>query len=88
MAMLSQIARELDRIQPEKLCLLSGGVGDAGIFLLTGPEDRVTQVAAVTVAALNGRGGGRGRRHQGKTACPQRVSEIAASLDEMESRHE
>lgn len=51
--------------RPDLLLLLTGGEG-AGVFLLAGPAEEVARRGADIAAALDGRGGGRSGRFQGK----------------------
>jgi misacylated tRNA(Ala) deacylase len=65
MEMLNLVAQAVQRLEPEHLCVLTGGEGD-GVFLVVGPEDEVQRRGPELAALLEGRGGGRGGRFQGK----------------------
>lgn len=62
--------------------LLTGGSGAAQVFLLCGPEAVLQQAGAAVAAALGGRGGGKGRRFQGK-AGPS--PDVAAAIQALEA---
>jgi Ser-tRNA(Ala) deacylase AlaX len=81
------IARRLEQEAPEKLAVVS--VGDStGVFSVLGPEAVVSRVSAVVCGVMDGRGGGRGRRFQGKAAEPARIdaalSAVRLALEEAE----
>ena len=79
---LQSVAREVSRLDPERVVLLTGGAGEDGVFVIGAGERTNTDLRAVgpRVAELfGGRGGGSGGIFQGKvTSLSQR--EVAADL--------
>lgn len=75
--LLGAVAKAAARVRPDLHLLLTAGEPE-GVFLVYGPEaaERGPAVAAI----LDGRGGGRGRRYQGKAAATHRRAEAAAAL--------
>ncbi len=65
MEMLNLVAHAVQQLDPEHLCVLTGGEGE-GVFLVVGPEDVVQRRGPELAALFEGRGGGRGGRYQGK----------------------
>jgi len=78
-AMLKAIADAALEVRPGLTMLLTGGDADgAGVFLVAGPAEHVSRVGPAVAAVLNGRGGGRGGRFQGKA---QALGEVPAAVE-------
>ena len=78
---LQRVARELDRLVPDRVVFLTGGEGDEGAFLIAAGEGAAFDVAAVgarVAEILGGRGGGAGRVFQGRATALSRRDEAAA----------
>jgi len=80
---LQRVARELGRLAPDRVALLTAGEGEQGAFLLCAGECASIDMAAVgrqVAEILGGRGGGSGRMFQGKAAALSRRTEAFAWL--------
>ncbi|MFI5339097.1 MAG: alanyl-tRNA editing protein [Candidatus Methylomirabilales bacterium] len=80
---LQRVAKELARLGPDRLALLTAGEGAQGAFLLCAGESMTIDLPAAgrTVAEiLSGRGGGAGRIFQGKAASLSRRADALAHL--------
>ena len=62
------LATALDSSGAVLLTTIGGGegAGTEGVFMLSGPDELVAATSAAVAAALDGRGGGKGGRYQGK----------------------
>ena len=70
-AFLTSISREAEAAAPDDIFLVTlGNRADGGQFHLFGPEGALGRVMPEVIRVLDGRGGGRGRRRQGKAAQP------------------
>jgi alanyl-tRNA synthetase len=81
---LQRVARELDRLAPDRVVLLTAGEGEAGTFLVAAGERAAADVSAVgqrVAELLGGRGGGSGRIFQGKAAHLSRRDEALKLLE-------
>lgn len=76
LALLGAVARAALEQRPDLLLLLTAGERE-GVFLLAGPDARVAAAAPAVAEAMEGRGGGKGGRYQGKAS---RVDRRAAAL--------
>ncbi|MEC8422161.1 MAG: hypothetical protein VX000_00215, partial [Myxococcota bacterium] len=76
--MLKAIADAALAARPDLRLLLTGGAADGpGVFLVAGPEKVVAEAGPTIATSLQGRGGGRGGRFQGKA---QDLSAAPAAL--------
>ena len=65
--LLKSIADAAAAVRPDLRMLLTGGDPEGpGVFLVAGPDAAVAQAGPAIASALEGRGGGRGGRFQGK----------------------
>lgn len=77
MGALHALAGHLERLQPGVLMILTAGPDQgAGVFLVAGPADEVAQVGPQVAQVLEGRGGGRPGRYQGKGAKIERRRDL------------
>ena len=77
------MARELARLAPDRIALLTAGEGDLGAFVLCAGEGRAIDLAAAgrkVAEILAGRGGGSGRIFQGKATMLTRRADAVAHL--------
>lgn len=68
---LQRVAREIDRLAPDRVVFLTCGEGEEGAFLVGAGERTTINVSAVgrrVAELLGGRGGGSGRIFQGKAS--------------------
>lgn len=79
MALLTQVGNAAQAAQPQARLVLTGG-GTEGVFLVLGPEDWVARAGPALALALEGRGGGRGGRYQGKAAHVERAAMAVTDL--------
>lgn len=79
LGLLGAIATAARRGRPDQLLLLTGGEQE-GVFLLLGSDAQLAAVGPAVLAALDGRGGGRGRL-QGKAARLSGRDEAARALN-------
>jgi alanyl-tRNA synthetase len=80
---LQRVARELARLAPDRIALLTAGDEGQGAFLLCAGERATIDMAAAGRAVaeiLGGRGGGSGRVFQGKAGALSRRAEALAHL--------
>jgi alanyl-tRNA synthetase len=80
---LQRVARELARLAPERVALLTAGDEGQGAFVLCAGERSTMDLAAAgrrVAEILCGRGGGSGRIFQGKAAALSRRTEALAWL--------
>jgi alanyl-tRNA synthetase len=80
---LQKVARDLERMAPERVALLTCGAGEAGAFVVSAGEASpvdVREVGGRVAEVLGGRGGGSGRLFQGKATALSRIAEAAALL--------
>ncbi len=80
---LLRVAREIERLAPDRIALLTAGEGERGAFLLAAGERAGADVPALgrkVAEVLGGRGGGSGRSFQGKAERLSRRAEAAALL--------
>lgn len=69
MAFLNAVGGAIQRARPDVVAFLTGGDGAAaGPFLILGPAERVSSVGPKVAKLLEGRGGGKGGRFQGKAS--------------------
>ena len=69
MAFLNAVGGAIQRARPDVVAFLTGGDGAAaGPFLILGPAGRVSSVGPKVAKLLEGRGGGKGGRFQGKAS--------------------
>jgi len=77
---LQRVAREVGRLAPARVALLTAGEGDQGAFVLCAGEGATIDMAAAgrkVAEILGGRGGGSGRIFQGKaTALSKRTDAL------------
>jgi alanyl-tRNA synthetase len=77
---LQRVAREVGRLAPARVALLTAGEGDQGAFVLCAGEGATIDMAAAgrkVAEILGGRGGGAGRIFQGKaTALSKRTDAL------------
>ncbi len=73
---LQQVASQFEQRRPDCLLVLVG----AGVFLVAGPEAVVAEAGPVVMQAIDGRGGGRGGRLQGKAGSPQGLTHALTAL--------
>ena len=69
---LQKVAREVGRLAPDRVALLTAGEGEQGAFVLCAGEHAAIDMAAAgrkVAEILGGRGGGSGRIFQGKAAA-------------------
>jgi misacylated tRNA(Ala) deacylase len=80
---LQRVAKELARLRPDRLVLLTAGDGEQGAFLLCAGESVTIDLPAAgrkVAEILSGRGGGAGRIFQGKAAALSRRADALAQL--------
>jgi Ser-tRNA(Ala) deacylase AlaX len=80
---LQQVAREVGRLAPARVALLTAGEGDQGAFVLCAGEGATIDMAAAgrkVAEILGGRGGGSGRIFQGKAAALSKRTEALVWL--------
>ena len=80
---LQKVAREVGRLAPDRVALLTAGDGEQGAFVLCAGEHAAIDMAAAgrkVAEILGGRGGGSGRIFQGKAAALLRRAEALAWL--------
>ena len=80
---LQNVAGELDRLTPDRVCLLTAGVGEDGTFLIragTAASLDVSVWGGPVAEILGGRGGGSDRVFQGRATELSRRAEAAALL--------
>jgi len=80
---LQRVARELARLDPERIALLTAGAEGQGAFVLWAGERATIDLAAsgrAVAEILGGRGGGSGRIFQGKATGLSRRAEALARL--------
>lgn len=85
MSFLQRVARELDRLAPDRVVLLTAGEGDQGAFVVAAGEQAGTDVPALgrkVAEVLGGRGGGTGRLFQGKATHLSRRDEALKVLQD------
>jgi len=81
---LQRVAREVGRLAPDRVVLLTAGERDAGAFLLGAGERAALDVPAVgtkIAELLGGRGGGSGRIFQGRATRLARRAEAVRLLE-------
>jgi misacylated tRNA(Ala) deacylase len=81
---LQRVAREIDRLAPDRVVLLTAGEGERGTFLLAAGERTEVDVLALgrkVAGILDGRGGGSGRIFQGKAEHLSRREDAARLLN-------
>ncbi len=81
---LQRVAREIERLAPDRVVLLTAGEGERGAFLLGAGERAAVDVPAMgrkVAEILGGRGGGSGRIFQGKAEQLSRRGAAAALLE-------
>lgn len=64
------------------LATVGSGDGDGGMFMLSGPEDKVKEVGPAMAKIMNGKGGGKGR-FQGKVQAISKRDEAFAELQRL-----
>jgi alanyl-tRNA synthetase len=77
---LQSVAREVARLAPDRVALLTCGEGGVGAFVVAAGERSALDVAAAgarVAELLGGRGGGAGRVYQGKATELERREEAA-----------
>jgi alanyl-tRNA synthetase len=80
---LQRVARELARLAPDRIALLTAGEGDQGAFVLCAGEGAAIDLAAAgrkVAEILVGRGGGSGRIFQGKATLLTRRADAVGYL--------
>jgi len=80
LAFLQRVARELVRLAPERVALLTAGDEAQGAFVLCAGERAAMDLVAAgrgVAEILGGRGGGSGRIFQGKAALARRAEALA-----------
>jgi hypothetical protein len=77
---LQQVGEAALGVDPGARLVLSTGARE-GLFLVLGPEDWVARVGPLVAQGVEGRGGGRGGRYQGKGARLDQVAQVIARLD-------
>ncbi len=80
---LQRVAKEVGRLAPERVALLTAGEGEQGAFVLCAGESAAIDMTGSgrrVAEILGGRGGGSGRIFQGKAAALSRRSEALAWL--------
>jgi len=80
---LQRVAKEVVRLAPERVALLTAGEEDRGVFLLCGGERATMDLAAAgrkVAEILGGRGGGSGRVFQGKASAISRRTDAISRL--------
>jgi alanyl-tRNA synthetase len=83
LSFLQRVARELVRLAPDRIALLTAGDEGQGAFLLCAGERATIDMAVAGRAVadiLGGRGGGSGRVFQGKAGALSRRAEALAQL--------
>jgi len=75
---LQRVASQLAQLRPACLMLLTG----EGVFLLAGPEADVARAGPIVMTTLQGRGGGRAGRLQGKATQVEALPEALGQLRE------
>ncbi len=83
MPFLQRVAREVNRLAPDRVVLLTSGEGEEGTFVVAAGERATLDVASAgrkVAELLGGRGGGSVRVFQGKAARLSRRDEAAALL--------
>ena len=82
---LQRVARELEKLAPDRVVLLTAGEGLRGAFVLSAGERAAIDVPAAgrkVAERLGGRGGGTGRMFQGRAEHLSQRSEAARLLEE------
>jgi alanyl-tRNA synthetase len=80
---LQRVAKEVGRLAPDRVALLTAGEGDQGAFVLCAGESAAIDMAAAgrkVAEILGGRGGGSGRIFQGKAAALSKRTEALVWL--------
>ncbi len=80
---LQRVAREIARLAPDRVALLTAGASEQGAFVLCAGEHATIEMAAAgrkVAECLGGRGGGSGRIFQGKATALSRRAEALAWL--------
>ena len=80
---LQRVARELARLAPDRIALLTAGEGEQGAFVLCAGEGAAIDLAAAgrkVAEILAGRGGGSGRIFQGKATRLTRRADAVGHL--------
>jgi alanyl-tRNA synthetase len=80
---LQKVARELDRLAPDRVAFLTCGQEEEGAFVVSAGEASevdVRDIGGRIADILGGRGGGSGRLFQGKASALSRREEAAALL--------
>jgi len=85
MGFLRAVANGAKKRNPNLLLLLTAGEKE-GVFLLTGPEERVNAVKSMVTKILEGHGGGKGGVFQGKATQLDQRKKAAVLLEEGENR--
>jgi len=83
MAFLQQLARAFASRAPAAVALLTATVTDGALFVIVAGDDAridVTETGAEVAAILGGKGGGKGRLFQGKSAGVERRDEATMRL--------
>jgi misacylated tRNA(Ala) deacylase len=81
---LQRVAREVARLAPDRVVLLTAGEGEQGAFLVGAGEQAridVPDAGRRVAEILGGRGGGSGRIYQGKATRLSRREEAVALLE-------
>jgi alanyl-tRNA synthetase len=82
---LQRVARELARLSPDRVALLTAGEDAQGAFVISAGEQAAIDMPAAgrkVAELLGGRGGGSGRLFQGKAAALSRREEAAGLLSD------
>jgi Ser-tRNA(Ala) deacylase AlaX len=80
---LQRVAREMARLAPDRIALLTAGEGEQGAFVLCAGEGAAIDLAAAgrkVAEILAGRGGGSGRIFQGKATMLTRRADAVGHL--------
>ena len=83
LSFLQRVAREVSRLAPDRVVLLTAGEGESGAFLIgAGEASRcdVPEVGPQVAEVLGGGGGGSGRFFQGRATALSRLEEAASLL--------